>query len=302
MQFGGEPQVAPRRHAEADAPAQAVRQLDSVRLAADDETAESGQLDALVDLLAEDRIERKVRLAGSDSFLVVFRGRQLDQSPNAEGERILPPLRRKVHLAANPDVAELVARPPVADERIVVDDATTLAVGRTEVQGPRIAVDAPHRVDRREQLGAIAESDTERDRPIRHVGEAFVVVEVRTIQTERPTTCWEDLAGRHEPQPRITHVGGGGRPCLCRRHQARVLGGWLRTTLRRCRRLLASSPRWWRRLRRRRRSHQRHNNRRRYPFPHTHTPPSLTPLLPAEFLRSEERRVGERCSVTWASS
>ena len=47
VQFGGQPQAPARREARAEAPAQSVRQIDVVRIAADDEAAEAGELDAL---------------------------------------------------------------------------------------------------------------------------------------------------------------------------------------------------------------------------------------------------------------
>ena len=53
VQFGGEAQALPRREPGADAPAEAVRQIHVVGIAPEDDSAEAGQLDALVDFFAE---------------------------------------------------------------------------------------------------------------------------------------------------------------------------------------------------------------------------------------------------------
>ena len=72
VQFRGEPQALARRHPGADAPAEPVGQIDAVRVAADDEAAVAGHLDALVDFLADDRVEGEIRLAGADARVVVL--------------------------------------------------------------------------------------------------------------------------------------------------------------------------------------------------------------------------------------
>ncbi len=65
-------------------------------------------------------------LPGADALLVVFRRRNLHQSAQGEGHRLLAPLRRQVDLGAEPQVAELVVRPAVVDEWVIVDQAAAL--------------------------------------------------------------------------------------------------------------------------------------------------------------------------------
>ena len=102
VQLVGEAEAPPRRHAHAEAPPEPIREFHVVGLAPDDEPAKSGKLDALVDLLAEDRVDGEIRFTGPNGFIVVVRSGNLQQAADPEGHGLLPPLRRDPAFAFEP--------------------------------------------------------------------------------------------------------------------------------------------------------------------------------------------------------
>src|SRR4029079_13517430 len=96
-----------RWHAGADAPPEAAGGLHLAWLLPGDEAGIAGPLDALVDLLAEDRVEGEVGLAGAGAAVFVA-DRQFDHRAQRERERALLPLRHQVPLETDPEVAEVV--------------------------------------------------------------------------------------------------------------------------------------------------------------------------------------------------
>ena len=162
-------------------------QLDVVGVAADDEAAEAGELDALVDFLADDRVEREVRLARAGALLrrPAVGSLTMPRSANAAG--CCRHCDVRLILRAEPEVAELVAGPALADERILVDDAARRGVDRQE-ERPDVAVDAADHRPRAEELRRGRRGRAEGHRPVRDVGEALVVVEVDAIGARSTTS------------------------------------------------------------------------------------------------------------------
>src|SRR5204863_9954322 len=118
--------------------------------AADDEAAVAGGLDALVEFLADDGVEREVDLAGARAVLVA--SRKLDHPAHREGGRLLAPLRSEVDLRANPEITQLIAAPGVGHQRVLGDDAAGQRNRRKE-QRPDVAIDAADEDPRSEELG-----------------------------------------------------------------------------------------------------------------------------------------------------
>ena len=128
MQFGGETQIASRREPRTEAPSEPVRQLHVVGAPAEHEPTVSRELDPLIHFLAEDRVEREIELPGADAFLIVLRKGQLHHAPDGEGHGVLAILRQHVDLAADPEVPELIVRPALRDEGIVIDQPSGLGL------------------------------------------------------------------------------------------------------------------------------------------------------------------------------
>jgi len=183
VQFSGEPERPSRRKAGADSPAESVGQTDVVGIAAEDDAAVPGKLDALVDLLTGDGVDAEIQLSGADAFLVVFCGRQLDHGADREGERLLAVFRRDVELAANPEVAQLTVGPALSHERVLVHETAGLILTGEEDR-TQVTVDATDDRPGAENLGTVSEADTKGDRPIGDVSEALVVIEVDPVGTD----------------------------------------------------------------------------------------------------------------------
>src|SRR5580765_445664 len=196
-----------RRHARADAPPESVRQVEVVRITAEHCAAVAGELDTLIEFLAQNQVEGEVRLPSADALVVILGARQLDHPTNSQRERMLVVvLGQQVYFGAQPKVAELIVRPSLSDERVVVDDSTGLGLPRQEDRAD-VAIDATDDRPRTEHLRPIGKTERERQRPVADVRETLVVVVVDTVCTPRPLAGREYLTGRHEPEPGISHEG-----------------------------------------------------------------------------------------------
>jgi hypothetical protein len=217
VQFGGEPQGAARRKPCADAPPESIRQLEVVRIAAEHEAAEPRELDTLIELFAQDDVEGEVSLACADALVVVLRGGDFDHAADGQRERMLFVIfSQQVHFAAEPQVAQLVVRPSLADKRVVVDDASSLGLPRKKDRS-HVAIDATNERPRTEHFRAVARAERERQRPVADVSEALVVVVVDTVSTCRPLARRKHLTDRHEPEPGVSHEGRRRRASIARR-------------------------------------------------------------------------------------
>jgi hypothetical protein len=134
-------------------------------------------------------------------------------SADTKPERLGAPC-EQIHLAAHPEVAELVARPPLPDLRIVGDDAATSAAvcgcrRAGEKQGTRVAIDSCDQRPVAKQFKLVPDAVAEGHREPVDVRKSLSVVGVDLIEADRPLLVQQDFCGGHEPQTGIT--GGCGR-------------------------------------------------------------------------------------------
>src|SRR5262245_62114085 len=120
MELGRQSKARARAERRADAPAETVGEAHAIGIAAECKPAETGELDAAVDLLAEHPIRKVIELTGAD--VVLTRRRQLHRPAQCQGHGLTTLLREEVDLGPDIYVAEVVAGPLLSNERIFVDD------------------------------------------------------------------------------------------------------------------------------------------------------------------------------------
>src|SRR5687767_766941 len=108
-------------------------------------TQVAGNLDDARHFLAEDEVEGGIHLSGAGSAAGRSR-RRLQHAANRERHGRLTRFGQQVDLRTDEGVAEIVARPALADERVVVVDAA-VAVAAEPEDGTRVAIDSGEESD-----------------------------------------------------------------------------------------------------------------------------------------------------------
>ena len=202
-------------------PERARRYVEPVGIPAELVPGIPGHLDHLRRFLARDEVEQDVGFARAVAD-VLLRRRQLDDAAEGEGGRILAILRPQIHLRADVEVADVVARPRLVDARIAIDDPSDGGIG--DEHRDDVAIDARIDEERPEDLGPIPEAHGKGAGEVGDVGVALDEVRAAPIPADRPLTAGEHFGGRHIPQSSVaverrrrrSRVGRGGRRGLCR--------------------------------------------------------------------------------------
>ena len=217
VELGRQAQTLARRHGEAEAPTSTVRDrvgaaaVLEVGRAAERKPAVGGQLERLVDLLADDHVGDEVGLARRRALVdVAAAGGQLHDAADREGDVVLGVLGQDVELAADVDVAERRAGPGIPHQRVFVDRAA----GRVGVEAERtvVAVDARDGLDRQEHLGAVADAVAERADEPPDVAEAGFAIGVHVVSAERLALRGQHLRRRNVPETGVAEERRRRRP------------------------------------------------------------------------------------------
>ena len=201
----------------------AARGIEPVRLAAELPAGVAGGFDQLRGFLADDAVDREVRLAGAVAH-AVLRSRQLDDAADRDGQRILAVLRPQVDLRADIEVADVIPSPRLVDARVPIENPAEVRV--LDEQRFDVAVDAGVEEERSEDLRAILDAVPNRAGEVADVCVALDEVRAATIPANGPFAAREDFAGRHKPHTSVAEERRRRGSGLLRRGGRR--GRWLR--------------------------------------------------------------------------
>ncbi len=185
-------------HRRAEAPAQPVGQIDVVGIAAEDEAAVARHLDPLVDFLADDPVDREVRLARCRRPLSVL----------AVGSLIIPRTANAAGCCFHCDIRLIFAPTQKSPSWLPLHPCRTSGASfttppayglRRDEQRPHVAIDPAHHRPRAENLRPVAgarrrtspASSTRRVNP-------WSSIEIHPVRAQRPLLGRQHLARRHD--------------------------------------------------------------------------------------------------------